>query len=233
MSIFTLYYSFSRATLLEETRTRWLHAQWYCSYGNRPNRHEDVHLIACTNLKKRERERVKKRVSEREKYKYSVKLNCFLDVLQAFQPWEDLLFKLTRMCCVRRWKQPEYLEREREMILLLSCSLISCLPFKWISHLHVCLRPGSNPAYPSHNDQFSLQTTPAETCSVGCHFITFNLHYLRLKLTFRLLYFKNKTHIFVQICQNYCHFVTLFFFSSKFQPLSCPSSCTVYCFNRG
>lgn len=86
----------------------------------------------------------------------------------------------------------EYLGREREMILPLSCSLISCLPFKWISHLHVCLRPGSNPAYPSHNDQFSLQTTPAETCSVGCHFITFNLHYLRLKLTFRLLYLKKK-----------------------------------------
>lgn len=124
----------------------------------------------------------------------------------------------------------EYLEREREMILLLSCSLISCLPFKWISHLHVCLRPGSNPAYPSHNDQFFLQTTPAETWSIGCHFITFNLHYLHLKLTFRMLCLKKKkTHIFVQICQNYCHFVTLFFSSTKFQLLSC----TVYCFNRG
>lgn len=127
----------------------------------------------------------------------------------------------------------EYLEREREMIFPLSCSLISCLPFKWISHLHVCLRPGSNPAYPSHNDQFSLQTTPAETCSVGCHFITSNLHYLRLKLTFRLLYLKKTKNIFVQICQNYYHFVTLFFFSTKFQPLSCPSNFTVYCFNRG
>lgn len=87
--------------------------------------------------------------------------------------------------------------------------------------------------YPSHNDQFSLQTTPAETCSVGCHFITFNLHYLRLKLTFRLLYLKKTKNIFVQICQNYYHFVTLFFFSTKFQPLSCPSNFTVYCFNRG
>lgn len=127
----------------------------------------------------------------------------------------------------------EYLEREREMIFPLSCSLISCLPFKWISHLHVCLRPGSNTLRTMTNDQFSLQTTPAETCSVGCHFITFNLHYLRLKLTFRLLYLKKTKNIFVQICQNYYHFVTLFFFSTKFQPLSCPSNFTVYCFNRG
>lgn len=40
MSIFTLYCCFSRATLLEETGTRWLSAQSYCSYGNRPNRHQ-------------------------------------------------------------------------------------------------------------------------------------------------------------------------------------------------
>lgn len=45
MSIFTLYCTFSCATLLEETGTRWLSVKKkkkksYCSYGNRPNRHE-------------------------------------------------------------------------------------------------------------------------------------------------------------------------------------------------
>lgn len=61
--------------------------------------------------------------------------------------------------------------------------------------------------YPSHNDQFSLQTTPAETCSVGCHFITFNLHYLRLKLTFRLLYLKKKQKTY--LCKSVKITITL------------------------
>lgn len=112
----------------------------------------------------------------------------------------------------------EYLERERKIILLLSCSLISCLPFKWISHLHVCLRPGSNPAYPSHNDQFFLQTTPAETCSVGCHFITFNLHHLYLKLTFRLLYLKNNN---TYLCKSVKITVTLLLCSFPQQNSNC------------
>ncbi len=51
MSIFTLYCSFSRATLLEEIRTRWLSAQSYCSYGNRPNRHEWCALNCSVHIK--------------------------------------------------------------------------------------------------------------------------------------------------------------------------------------
>lgn len=49
------------------------------------------------------------------------------------------------------------------MILLLLCSFISCLPFNWISHWHVWLQPGSDPAYPSHNDQFSPHPATANS----------------------------------------------------------------------
>lgn len=59
------------------------------------------------------------------------------------------------------WKA--FLERGGEMILPLLCSFICCLPFNWISHLRVWLWPGSEPAYPLHNNQFSPHTAPRPT----------------------------------------------------------------------
>lgn len=62
MSIFTLYCSFSRATLLEETRTRWLHNR-IVAMVTYPTGMSDVHLIAPYTLSNRDKNGWKHKLS--------------------------------------------------------------------------------------------------------------------------------------------------------------------------
>lgn len=146
-------------TPLEDRKTRWLSAQWCCSYGNRPRRHK----WCAPNCNLRQ---------------HSKWVNVVMLQISFLQmPWElfnpqhwynRTLFsvwscghgsKKSRWMQRRRetngWKEI-WAERERDDICLLLCSFISCLPFNWISHLHVWEQPGSDWAHPAHNDRPSL-----------------------------------------------------------------------------
>lgn len=107
MSIFTLYCSSSRATPLEETRTRWLSAQSYCSYGNRPNRHEWCAPNCSVRIKQEKKER---NVNEAESCHIKLLFWTFhVSALKAFRWAEllsDILFTLASICRMKLWEQP-------------------------------------------------------------------------------------------------------------------------------